>query len=89
MARYSENMKSAVSDGRFLQTKEKRKSRGREIHMLESQKRANEKWLKANYEQIAFRAPKGTKEEIKAAAAAHGMSMAAYIQAACKEKAER
>lgn len=55
--------------------------------MLESQKKANEKWLKANYEQIAFRAPKGTKEEIKAAAAAHGMSMAAFIQAACKEKA--
>ena len=66
---------------------EKRKPRGREIHMLESQKKANEKWLKANYEQIAFRAPKGTKEEIKAAAAAHGMSMAAFIQAACKEKA--
>lgn len=57
------------------------------MHMLESQKKANEKWLKANYEQIAFRAPKGTKEEIKAAAAAHGMSMAAFIQAACKEKA--
>ena len=68
---------------------EKRKPRGREIHMLESQKKANKKWLAANYEQIVFRAPKGTKEEIKAAAAACGMSMAAFIQAACKEKAER
>lgn len=57
--------------------------------MQESRKRANEKWLKANYEQIAFKAPKGTKEKIKEAAAAHGMSMSAYIQAACKEKAER
>ena len=68
---------------------EKRKPRGREIHMLESQKKANEKWLKANYEQIAFRAPKGTKEEIKAAAAACGMSMTAFIQAGCNEKPER
>ena len=57
--------------------------------MYESRKRANQKWLAANYEQISFRAPKGTKEEIKAAAAAHGMSMAAYIQAACKEKAKK
>lgn len=57
--------------------------------MQESRKRANKKWLAANYEQIAFRAPKGTKEEIKAAAAAHGMSMAAFIQAACKELQKR
>lgn len=55
--------------------------------MLESQKRANQKWLAANYETISIRVPKGTKEEIKTAAAAHGMSMAAFIQAACKEKA--
>lgn len=45
-------------------------------------KRANKKWLAANYEQISFRAPKGTKEEIKAAAAACSISMAAYIRAA-------
>ena len=57
--------------------------------MLESQKKANRKWLAKNYEQISFRAPKGTKEKIKAAAAAQGMSMAAYIQAACKEKAKK
>ncbi len=57
--------------------------------MLESQKRANRKWLAKNYETISIRVPKGTKEEIKAAAAAHDMSMAAFIQAACKEKAER
>lgn len=57
--------------------------------MQESRKKANEKWLATHYEQIAFRAPKGTKEKIKAAAAAQGMSMAAYIQAACKEKAAR
>ena len=55
--------------------------------MLESQKRANRKWLAENYETISIRVSKGTKEEIKAAAAAHDMSMAAFIQAACKEKA--
>ena len=55
--------------------------------MLESQKRANQKWLAANYETISIRVPKGTKEKIKEAAAACGMSMAAFIQAACKEKA--
>ena len=57
--------------------------------MLESQKKANRKWLAENYEAITIKVPKGTKEEIKAAAAAHGMSMAAFIQAACKEKAEK
>lgn len=55
--------------------------------MLESQKRANRKWLAENYETISIRVPKGTKDEIKEAAAACGMSMAAFIQAACKEKA--
>jgi uncharacterized protein (DUF1778 family) len=55
--------------------------------MLESQKKANRKWLTENYEQISFRAPKGTKAKIKKAAAIRGMSMAAFIQAACKEKA--
>ena len=57
--------------------------------MQESRRRANEKWLAANYEQISFRVPKGTKGKIKEAAAAQGMSMAAYIQQACKEKAEK
>ena len=55
--------------------------------MLESQKRANRKWLAENYEAITIKVPKGTKEKIKEAAAACGMSMAAFIQAACKEKA--
>ena len=55
--------------------------------MLESQKRANEKWLAANYEKITIRVPKGTKDEIKAAATLAGMSMTQYIVSACKEKA--
>lgn len=55
--------------------------------MEESRKRANEKWLKENYESITIRVPKGTKEQIKAWARACGLSMASYIQEACKEKA--
>lgn len=57
--------------------------------MLDSRKKANQKWLKANYESITIRCPKGTKEQIKAWAGACGLSMAAYIQQACKEKAEK
>lgn len=41
--------------------------------MEESRKRANEKWLKANYESITIRVPKGTKEQIKAWAGACGL----------------
>lgn len=57
--------------------------------MLESQKKASRKWLAKNYEAITIRVQKGTKKKIKKAAAAHGMSMAAFIQDACKEKAEK
>lgn len=57
--------------------------------MLESRKRANEKWLAKNYESITIKVPKGTREKIKAWADACGLSMAAYIQRACEEKAER
>lgn len=57
--------------------------------MLDSRKRANEKWLAANYEQISFRAPKGTRDMIKKWAGECNLSMAAYIQQACKEKAEK
>jgi predicted DNA binding CopG/RHH family protein len=57
--------------------------------MEESRKKANQKWLKANYESITIRVPKGTKDKIKAWAAAHNMSMASYIQEACKEKSEK
>ena len=40
--------------------------------MLESQKKANRKWLAENYETLSIRVPKGTKEEIKEAAAVQG-----------------
>lgn len=57
--------------------------------MEESRKKANQKWLKANYETITIRVPKGTREQIKAWADDCGLSMASYIQEACKEKAEK
>lgn len=57
--------------------------------MQDSRKRANEKWLAKNYESITIRVPKGTREQIKAWADASRVSMAAYIQQACREKAEK
>ena len=57
--------------------------------MKDSRRRANTKWLKENYESITIRVPKGTREQIKAWADACGLSMAAYIQQACREKSER
>lgn len=57
--------------------------------MKESRKRANEKWIKENYEQISFRAPKGTRDMIKQWAGEYGLSMAEYIKQSCKEKSEK
>ena len=57
--------------------------------MEESRKKANKKWLAKNYESITIRVPKGTREQIKAWADSAGLSMATYIQVACKEKAEK
>ena len=57
--------------------------------MQDSRKRANEKWIAKNYESITIRVPKGTREKIREWAGANGLSMAAYIQQACREKSER
>ena len=57
--------------------------------MQDSRKRANTKWLKENYESITIRVPKGTRERIKGWADASGVSMADYIQQACREKSEK
>ena len=59
------------------------------MKMYESQKRANKKWLAENYEQIAIKVPKGTKDRLKSYAAARGMSLTQYIIRACEEKAEK
>lgn len=57
--------------------------------MEESRKKANQKWLRENYESITIRVPKGTKEQIKTWADSYSLSMAAYIQVACREKGEK
>nr|DAW26624.1 MAG TPA: Alginate and motility regulator [Caudoviricetes sp.] len=57
--------------------------------VLYSRKRANQKWLRENYESITIRVPKGTKEQIKTWADACGLSMASYIKEACREKGEK
>lgn len=57
--------------------------------MQDSRKRANTKWLSKNYESITIRVPKGTRKQIKSWADADGLSMAAFIQKACKEKSEK
>ena len=57
--------------------------------MLESKKKANQKWNAANLERITIAVRKGLREEIKGWAAQEGMSMAGYIQQACEEKRKR
>lgn len=57
--------------------------------MLDCRRRANEKWVKENYEQVIFRVPKGMKTQLKQWAEECGVSMAEYIKQACSEKAER
>lgn len=57
--------------------------------MLESQKKANEKWLSKNYEQVKLSVSKGTKARLKEWAASYPVSMTQFILTACQEKAER
>jgi len=45
----------------------------------EAQRRATDKWQKANYDFIKLRMPKGDKEKIKAKADAEGKSLNRYI----------
>lgn len=39
-----------------------------------------DRWNREHYDHIGFRAPKGSAEELRAIAAARGMSVAAYIR---------
>lgn len=53
----------------------------------EAQRRATNKWNKANLEQLAIRIPKGEKDTFKSFAEAAGLSLAQFIREACYEKA--
>ena len=39
-----------------------------------------DRWNRAHYDAVTFRTPKGGREAIQAAAAARGMSVAAYLR---------
>ena len=52
---------------------------------IENKLARTREYNKENYEQIVMRVPKGTKEKIKSAAEAAGMSLTAYIIAAVKK----
>ena len=53
----------------------------------DAQRRATNKWNKANLEQLAIRIPKGEKDTFKAFAEAARLSLAQFVREACYEKA--
>ena len=55
----------------------------------EAQKRANEKYTKANYDEIKVRVPKGKKKIIQQCALNVGESTTAFINRAIDERIER
>lgn len=54
-----------------------------------AQQKAVDKYVKANYDRIEFKVPKGRKAEIKAHAEAYGESVNSFIGRAIKETMER
>ena len=54
-----------------------------------AQQKAVDKYVKANYDRIEFKAPKGKKAEIKAFAEAKGESVNGFINRAVNETMER
>lgn len=46
----------------------------------DAQKRASQKYMEKNLEQIRFWMPKGSKDMLKSFAAARGLSMAEYLK---------
>lgn len=55
--------------------------------LSQAQINAHRRYNEKAYDQMAIRLPKGEKDEIKAFAAAAGLSLAQYIRVACYEKA--
>ena len=55
----------------------------------EAQKKATQKWIKENTEDIRFRVPKGKKEIIRNYAGKHGESVNAFLNRAVDEVMER
>ena len=56
---------------------------------VENKLARTKEYNKEKYEQITMRVPKGTKEKIKSAAEAAGMSLTTYIMAAVNKAMEK
>ena len=54
----------------------------------EALKRAQQKYVKANYDLLSVRVPAGEREQFKKFAAERGMSLAQYVRTACFHEAE-
>lgn len=54
-----------------------------------SQRKANEKYIKANYSQVKLSMPNAEAEALDAYCKAHGLTKAGFIREAIKEKMER
>lgn len=57
--------------------------------VTKAQQKAVSKYMKANYDEIKIRVPKGQKEIIQQYATAHGESVNAFIARAIQETMER
>ena len=55
----------------------------------DARKKANEKYIKNNYDEIKTRVPKGRKAEIQTHAEKQGKSLNAFVNEAIDEKIER
>lgn len=62
---------------------------GETMPASKAQQRAVAKYMKANYDEIKIRVPKGEKEKIKAHAEARGESLNGFINRAIDEAMER
>ena len=54
-----------------------------------AQQRAVAKYMRANYDEIKIRIPKGAREEIRQHAEQHGESVNAFVQHAIREQIQR
>lgn len=57
--------------------------------LSDSKRKANDKYLKANYEHITLSVPKGTRETWKELASARGLSLCEFIRLAVLCYSER
>lgn len=53
----------------------------------EALKRAQQKYIKANYDLLSVKLPKGERDQFKQFAAERGMSLAQYVRTACFHEA--